>query len=315
MARFTIRNIRKVLTSAANRLFGAGADGVPRELEPAEVRTLLSIQTSAEIAAAYQPIGSYAASSHTHTASAISDFSEATDDRVAALLTAGTNISITYNDAANTLTIANTASATSPGGSSGQLQYNNAGAFGGASATINSSGQLTLPQVASASSTTAGDATISNASFNAFGLRFFGNNKLQIGQWSSRALGMGLSSSTFFVTVPSDGLIGFANTTAISGVSGMGDTCFGRSAAGVMEINSGTAGTYRDLLLRDITANGLMCAGSYTVATLPSASANAGKFAQVTDSSVTANGSAVAGGGSSRVMVYSNATSWKVIVA
>lgn len=43
---------------------------------------------------------------HTHTASAVTDFSEAVDDRVAALLTAGTNITLTYNDGAGTLTIA-----------------------------------------------------------------------------------------------------------------------------------------------------------------------------------------------------------------
>ena len=46
-----------------------------------------------------------ASSTHTHTASEVTDFSEAVDDRVSALLTAGSNITLTYNDAANTLTI------------------------------------------------------------------------------------------------------------------------------------------------------------------------------------------------------------------
>ncbi len=40
----------------------------------------------------------------TQTASTISDFSEAVDDRVAALVVAGTNMTITYNDGAGTLT-------------------------------------------------------------------------------------------------------------------------------------------------------------------------------------------------------------------
>lgn len=40
----------------------------------------------------------------TQTASTISDFSEAVDDRIAALVVQGTNMTITYNDAANTLT-------------------------------------------------------------------------------------------------------------------------------------------------------------------------------------------------------------------
>ena len=45
---------------------------------------------------------------HTHPASDITDFSEAVDDRVAALLVAGTNITLTYDDPGNTLTIAAT---------------------------------------------------------------------------------------------------------------------------------------------------------------------------------------------------------------
>lgn len=39
------------------------------------------------------------------TASQVSDFAEATDDRVAALLVAGTNVTLSYNDPSNTLTI------------------------------------------------------------------------------------------------------------------------------------------------------------------------------------------------------------------
>lgn len=69
---------------------------------------------------------------HTHTTSDITGFGEAVDDEVASLLVGGANISLTYNDVANTLTIASTASGGSPGGSSGQLQFNNTGAFGGA---------------------------------------------------------------------------------------------------------------------------------------------------------------------------------------
>lgn len=50
---------------------------------------------------------------HTHPSTAITDFAEAVDDRVAALLVAGTNITLTYDDTANTLTVA----ATGGGGS------------------------------------------------------------------------------------------------------------------------------------------------------------------------------------------------------
>lgn len=65
--------------------------------------------TPAEGDAAYSAIG------HTHTASNVSDFSEAVDDRVAALLVAGANVTLTYNDAAGTLTVA------SSGGGGGGL--------------------------------------------------------------------------------------------------------------------------------------------------------------------------------------------------
>ena len=46
-----------------------------------------------------------AATSHTHTASDVTDFSEAVDDRVSTLLVEGTNVTLTYNDVAGTLTI------------------------------------------------------------------------------------------------------------------------------------------------------------------------------------------------------------------
>lgn len=93
------------------------------------------------------------------------------------------------------------------------------------------------------------------------------------------------------------------------------DTSLWRNAAGVVEINNGAKGTFRDLKLRDLTASGLLCAGQYTVSTLPSASANAYKFATVSDSSITTFGSTVAGSGSSKVMVYSNGTNWTVCAA
>jgi hypothetical protein len=46
-----------------------------------------------------------AASSHTHTAAAVTDFSEAVDNRVASLIVAGAGVTKVYNDGANTLTL------------------------------------------------------------------------------------------------------------------------------------------------------------------------------------------------------------------
>lgn len=61
----------------------AGGAAVQADLSVADVKTLLALVSGD-----------------------ISDFSEAVDDRVAALLVAGANISLTYNDPANTLTVA-----------------------------------------------------------------------------------------------------------------------------------------------------------------------------------------------------------------
>lgn len=55
-----IRNVTKILKATSGRLFGRVTSGTGRaeELTPADVRTLLSVSTSAEIASAYQPLDS-----------------------------------------------------------------------------------------------------------------------------------------------------------------------------------------------------------------------------------------------------------------
>lgn len=50
----------------------------------------------------------------TQLAATISDFAEAVDDRVSSLLVAGSNVTLTYNDAANTLTVAASGVSQSP---------------------------------------------------------------------------------------------------------------------------------------------------------------------------------------------------------
>jgi hypothetical protein len=61
--------------------------------------------------------------------------------------------------------------------------------------------------------------------------------------------GLDLASSTF---------VNFSSTSSYTGTV---DSAIGRNAAGVLEIDNGTAGAYRDLILRNITINGT-CTGS-----------------------------------------------------
>lgn len=68
------------------------------------------------------------ATGHTHTASEVTDFSEAVDDRVAALLVAGSNVTLTYNDAANTLTVAASGSGGVTDGDKGDVVVSASGA-------------------------------------------------------------------------------------------------------------------------------------------------------------------------------------------
>jgi hypothetical protein len=66
----------------------------------------------------------------TQTASTVSDFSEAVDDRVAALLVAGANVTLTYNDGANTLTVAATTPVHAVGNSGTSLSLDAASVSG-----------------------------------------------------------------------------------------------------------------------------------------------------------------------------------------
>lgn len=93
-----------------------GGTANPLDLTAAQVRTLLNVADGATANQTDAFLLSRTNHTGTQTASTISDFSEATDDRVASLLVAGTNITLTYNDAAGTLTISS-----SGGGGGGGL--------------------------------------------------------------------------------------------------------------------------------------------------------------------------------------------------
>jgi hypothetical protein len=127
----------------------------------------------------------------------------------------------------------------------------------------------------------------------------------------------GNSSTTISLDAP--GVAGGRFAVDSSGNVRIGYTSAGATispnAAGVLEINNGTAGTFRDLKLRNlISSGGVVTLASFTVATLPSASTSgAGAQAYVTDANATTARSTVAGGGSNKVIVVSDGTNWLIV--
>jgi hypothetical protein len=87
------------------------ADGTTNKVMTSAERTKLSgIATAATANSSDATLLARANHTGTQTAATVSDFSEAVDDRVAALLVAGSNVTLTYNDGAGTLTVAATGS-------------------------------------------------------------------------------------------------------------------------------------------------------------------------------------------------------------
>ena len=254
----------------------------------------------------------------------IVDFAEGVDDRVAALLQAGTGITLTYNDGAGTLTIASTVSPTwgSIGGTlSSQTDLQTA-----LNAKVNLAGDtmtgtLTAPEYRSPRAGSLSNVNPQNkivlyGGFSGYGIGFDTNGELatvvnstlrsRLGQH----LGLGSAGQVRFNS--SADTNGSWDTLILRNATG--PTVETRSAGG-LRIRSADGSAAGALNCGAITASGPVNVGTYTVATLPSAAANAGALAQVTDSSVTTNGSAVSGGGSNRVVVFSNGSTWDVVVA
>ncbi len=136
----------------------------------------------------------------------------------------------------------------SPGGSSGQVQYNNAGAFGGMTAVvyagtgthvaITSQAAATIPLCVKGAASQSGDLT----------------------QWQN-------SSGTVLAKMDSAGVLtssgaNFSNNVTISGgsllvsanVIYLGSYLIGLRSpgSGILEVNSGTPGAYRDLIVRNL---------------------------------------------------------------
>ncbi len=118
------------------------ADGTnPGLMTSANFTKLAGVATGATANSSDATLLARANHTGTQTASTISDFSEAVDDRVASLLVAGSNITLTYNDVANTLTVASSGGS---GATSGTATLNFGAAPGGQLATVAVTGQTGL---------------------------------------------------------------------------------------------------------------------------------------------------------------------------
>jgi hypothetical protein len=108
--------LSKMADLASSTILGraTAGTGVPEALTAAQVRTILNVANGATANQADAFLLSRANHTGTQTASTISDFAEAVDDEVASLLVAGANVTLTYNDAANTLTVAASGGGGSP---------------------------------------------------------------------------------------------------------------------------------------------------------------------------------------------------------
>lgn len=99
-----------------------------------------------------------------------------------------------------------------------------------------------------------------------------------------------INGSAPIVTMPNTSLIGFASTTGAAAPSTTPDTAIARNAAGVLEIDNGTAGTFRDLSLRHLRGNGAptanVCTG-FALATGGSDLAGTVTFTSGTSCSIT----------------------------
>lgn len=236
----------------------------------------------------------------------IADFAEGVDDRVAALLQAGTGITLTYNDGAGTLTIASSGGlggstgsndnrilrADGSGGSTVQnsaVTIDDSGNISGLG-TVNSEGQLTVRRVGGTAGThevqiyhDTNGGWVAERSSTRLNLVSGGSIIFGVNPGAPTNTGYGsISGSAFRVT--SSIAIGWLSGS--DPIGGSVDTALRRSSAGVVEINNGTAGQTRDLVCRAITASGNMtCQSGFQLASrtkaavlASSTAVNSGRF-------------------------------------
>lgn len=197
-----IRNIRKVFRSASGVLFGRSTGGTGRgeEIAFASIPALIGVYTTSQVDAIIGGIAGLTSDDIDTLAEINAILTDADLASVSyvdsglsgkqATLVSGTNIK-TVNST-SLLGSGDIAVSAAPGGSSGQVQYNNAGAFGGMTAvvyagtgthvTITSQAAATIPLCIKGAASQSGNLTEWRNSSNTLLLRVKSGGYLEAGQ-------------------------------------------------------------------------------------------------------------------------------------
>jgi len=130
----------KLQNISQNNFIGrtSAGSGDPQQVSASQARTILSINNVDNTSDLNKPISTAtstalagkANTSHTHSISDITNFNEVVEDTIGTKIIAGTNVTVSYNDISGETIISASGGGGSPAGSTGQIQFNNAGAFG-----------------------------------------------------------------------------------------------------------------------------------------------------------------------------------------
>lgn len=162
-----------------------------------------------------------------------------------------------------------TASGGSPGGSSGQVQFNDAGAFGGAAAvsyaasgthvTVTAQGSTVVPMCVTGAASQSGNlsewrnssstllASVNSAGDYISTSRYVMPRSITVNGGTAPSIDMEYNQNG--ITLGSAKPYAWSSS---SNASSSQDTAIRRNAAGVVEVSSGTAGTFRDLIVRNL---------------------------------------------------------------
>lgn len=164
-----------------------------------------------------------------------------------------------------------------PGGATTQVQFNDAGAFNGdAGLTYDKAGKI-LTVGTQIKTTTAFGGIVFNAAGSDGLLNVTTNH--EVGLFLGSGVVMDYQGGQLVVTIASNYALGW---TASGGANGLPDIALRRNAAGVLEVDNGTAGTFADLKVKNLIASG----------------------------AVTGNGSVPTGGGTGQVLGKNTATNY-----